>query len=80
MKEGPIHFSSLFKSLERFTEVGIVEVSDSAPETVIRISAFRKEAVDVWVPFKRTAEGMEDAEKARDKICRETLTNSSISS
>lgn len=55
-------------SLKRFTEVRIIEVFNSAPETVIRISAFGKKAVDVWVPFKRTSKGMKDADKARDKI------------
>lgn len=46
----------------------MIEVSDNAPETVIGVSAFRKEAVDVRVPLKRAAEDMEDAEKAGNKI------------
>lgn len=57
-------------SLKRLTEVRIVEVFYSAPESIIRISAFSKKTVDVGVPFERTAESMKDTNKARDKIFR----------
>ncbi len=36
---------------ESIAEVGIVEVIDLAPETVIAIAAFRNQAVDVGVPL-----------------------------
>lgn len=55
-------------SLERPAEVGIIEVSDGTPETVIGIPAFGKEAVDMGVPFERAPEGMEDADKAGNKV------------
>ena len=55
-------------SLEGFTEVSIIKIFDSTPEAVIRKPAFSKEAVDMRVPFKRTSEGMEDADKAGDKV------------
>lgn len=54
--------------LERFTEVRVAEIFYSAPETVIRISAFGKKAVDVWIPFKRAAKSVKDADKTRNKI------------
>ena len=56
--------------LEGFTEVSVIEIFDSAPEAVIRKPAFCKEAVDVRVPFKGASKGMEDADKARDKVFR----------
>lgn len=56
--------------LERFTEVGVVEIFYCAPETVIRISAFGKKAVDVWIPFKRAPKSMKDADKPGNKIFR----------
>lgn len=30
--------------------------------------AFRKEAVDVWIPFEGAFKGMKNADKARDKV------------
>lgn len=57
-------------SLERFTEVRVVEIFYSAPETVIRISAFGKKAVDMRIPFKRAAKSMEDADKTGNKMFR----------
>lgn len=57
-------------SLERFTEVRVIEVFNAAPEAVVGISAFSKKAVDMRVPFKRTAKGMKDANKARNEIFR----------
>lgn len=56
--------------MKGFTEVGIIEIINSTPEPVIGITTLSKEAVDVWVPLKRAAEGMEDTDKTRDKIFR----------
>ena len=56
--------------MKRFTEVRVIEIFNSTPETVIGVSTFGKEAVDVWVPFKGASKGMEDADKAGDKIFR----------
>ena len=36
---------------ESVAEIGIVEIIDIAPETVITVSAFRDETMDVRVPF-----------------------------
>ncbi len=63
----------LFQFIEQdsqkgFTEVGIIEIFHSAPETVIGISTFGKKAVDVWIPLKRASKGMKDTNKSRDKI------------
>lgn len=55
-------------SLEGFTEIRIIKIFDSTPEAVIRKPAFCKEAVDVGVPFKGAPKGMEDADKAWDKV------------
>lgn len=41
----------------------------SEPETIARISAFGKVAVDMWIPFKRTPESMKDANKVFGKNC-----------
>lgn len=55
-------------SLKGFTEVGIIEIFHSAPETVIGMPAFDKKAVDVRIPLKRASKGMKDANKSGDKI------------
>lgn len=55
-------------SLKGFTEVGIIEICDLTPKAVIRKTAFRKEAVDMWIPFEWPSKGMEDADKPRDKV------------
>lgn len=55
-------------SLKGFTEVRIIEIFYSAPKTIVRIPAFRKKAMDMWVPFQRAAEGMEDTDKTGDKV------------
>lgn len=39
-----------------------------APETVIRITSFGKEAVDVRIPSKRTSKGMKDTDETRNKV------------
>lgn len=39
-----------------------------SPETVIREAALGKETVNVWVPFQRPAEGMEDTDETGDKV------------
>ena len=55
-------------SLESFAEVSVMEMSDGAPEAVIRVTAFGDEAVDMGVPFQRTAKSMEDTDKTGHEI------------
>ena len=45
-----------------------MEVLNSPPETVVGKTAFCKKAVDMWVPFQGSAEGMQDADESGDKI------------
>jgi hypothetical protein len=54
--------------LKRFPEIRIIEIFNRAPKSVIRISAFRKEAVDVRIPLKRAPKGMKDTNKTGNKI------------
>lgn len=54
--------------LEGFTQKSIVEMLNNSPEAVIRETAFGKEAVDMWIPFEGSAEGMEDADETRHKV------------
>lgn len=54
--------------LESPAQVSIVEMFYSPPESFVREGAFCDEAVDVGVPFQGPAKGMEDADKARDKV------------
>ena len=54
--------------LESPAQVSIVEMFFSPPESFVREAAFCDEAVDVGVPFQGPAKGMEDADKARDKV------------
>ena len=51
-------------STESIAEISIVEMIYAAPETVIAVTTFGNETVDVRVPFEVPAEGMEDHDKA----------------
>lgn len=53
---------------ESIPEESKVEVTDIAPEAVIRTAAFGNEAVDVRIPFEVSAEGMEDHDKTGSKV------------
>lgn len=54
--------------LESLAQVRIIEMLYRAPEAFVREAAFGNEAVDMGVPFQRAAEGMQDTDKARDKV------------
>lgn len=54
--------------LKGFTEISIVEMFDNSPEAVIRKAAFRKETMDMRVPFQRSAEGMKDAGETGNEV------------
>lgn len=57
-------------SLKGFSKEGIVEMFDNPPETVIRETALRNEAVNMWVPLQWTPKRMEDTDKAGNKVFR----------
>lgn len=61
------HFTQQ-SSAESIAEVGIVEVIDDAPETVITVAAFRNQAVDMGVPFQIPAKGVEDQDETGSKV------------
>ena len=54
--------------LESLVEVSVVEMFYDPPEAVIREAAFRKETVNMWIPFQGSAEGMQDTDEPRDKV------------
>lgn len=54
--------------MESIAEIGIVEVIDAAPETVIAVAAFRNQAVDMWVPFQIPAKGVKGHDETGGKI------------
>lgn len=54
--------------MKGFAEVGVIEVFNGTPETVVRVSAFGKKAVDMGIPFKGTTERMKDTNKTGNKI------------
>ena len=56
------------RSPEGIAEEGVVKVIDIAPEAIIAVSAFRDEAVDMWVPFQVPAKGVEDHDKAGGEV------------
>ena len=39
-----------------------------APESIVREASFGDKAVDMWVPFQRAAEGVEDTDKTGSEI------------
>ena len=43
---------------------------DDTPEALIRETAFRNEAMDMWIPFEGSPKGMKDADKAWNKVFR----------
>lgn len=55
-------------SAESIAEIGIVEVTDAAPETVIAVAAFRNQAVDMWVPFQIPAKGVKDHDETGSEV------------
>ncbi len=38
------------------------------PETIITVSPFRDEAMDVWVPFEVSSESVKDHDETRGKV------------
>lgn len=55
-------------SAESIAEVGIVEIIDIAPDTIIAVTAFRNEAVDMGGPFQIPAKGVEDHDETGSKV------------
>ena len=55
-------------SLERLAEKGVVEMLYDTPKAIIREAAFRNQAVNMGIPFKRPAESMKDTDKAGYKV------------
>ena len=53
---------------ESISQIVVVKVLYMAPEAVITVTAFGKEAVDVGIPFKIPAKSMEDHNIARGEI------------
>ena len=43
---------------ESIAKVGVVKMFDMTPEPIITVATFRKKAMDVWIPFEVSAEGM----------------------
>lgn len=55
-------------SLESFTKIGVVKVLNDPPEAVIGEAALSKKTMDMWIPFQRSAEGMQDTDETGDKV------------
>ena len=56
------------RGTESVTEESIIKIFYITPETVIAVTAFGNETVDVRVPFEVPAEGMEDHDKAWSEV------------
>lgn len=54
--------------LEGFTQKCVVEMLYHAPETIVRKAALRNKAVDMRIPFQRSAKSMENADKTGNKV------------
>lgn len=55
-------------STESVTEIVVVEVFYMTPESIITVSAFGKDAVDVGIPFEVATKSMKDHDIAGSKI------------
>ena len=53
---------------EGIAQVSVVKVGQLTPEAVIRITTFRDQAMDMWIPFQRTAKGMQDTDESGNEI------------
>lgn len=58
-------------STESITQISIVKMGNILPEAVIGKAAFGDKAVDMGVPFKIAAKGMQDHDKTRGVVFRE---------
>ena len=56
--------------LERLAKKGIVEMLNDTPKPIVREPPFRNKAMNVRIPFKRAAKGVENTDKAWDKVFR----------
>lgn len=54
--------------MKSVTEEPVIEMCDRAPEAVLVKSTFGKKTMDMGIPFKVTAKGMQDTDKTRHKI------------
>lgn len=55
-------------STESIAKKGVVKVFDMAPETIIAEAALRDQAVDMRIPFKIPAKGMQDHNETESKV------------
>lgn len=56
------------RSTKSITKVCIVKMADIPPETVIAVSTFRDETVDMGIPFQIPAKGVENHDKAGSEV------------
>ena len=56
------------KTTESIAKESIVEMGDITPESIITVTAFRDETMDMRIPFKIPAESMQDHDKTRGKV------------
>ena len=56
------------KTTESIAKESIVEMRDITPESIITVTAFRDETMDMRIPFKIPAESMQDHDKTRGKV------------
>ena len=56
------------RSTESIAKESIVEMRDITPESIITVTAFRDETMDMRIPFKIPAESMQDHDKTSGKV------------
>ena len=54
--------------LERLAKKGIVEMLNNTLKSIVREPTFRNKAMNMGIPFKGTAKGVENTDKARDEV------------
>ena len=60
--------ANIFGNSLRVSTESIVEMIDITPESIITVTAFRDETMDMRIPFKIPAESMQDHDKTRGKV------------
>lgn len=56
--------------MEGFAQKGIVEMRNRTPKTKFVDATFRNKTVDMWIPFKVTAKGVQNTDETGNEMAR----------
>jgi len=56
------------RGAESIAQEGVAKVIDAAPETVVTVTAFRNETMNMGIPFQGPAKGMKNHNKTGSEV------------